>query len=362
MSRTRFWYKWEMRNGPALLRADNFTPPVRTPWGGTRIVTQYKPLSALSEKARSYACVGESWEISVEPDFPSQLEDGTPLRMWLEAAPAERLGEEHERGRMGTALLVKLIDTREPLSVQIHPSDEYSGLAAGECGKPESWYVVAREPGAGLYLGFQPGTSERDVRAALSGKGSLRELLRFVPVEPGDFFVIDAGTPHAIGAGLTLVEPQHVVPGMRGVTYRYWDWDRRYDADGNPDPNGSPRPLHVEHALKVTDFARVAREDFLDEIRLRAGTPDLARKAQFTPLCGVAGGLKSAFLSVARLAGTGTLALPSWNRLLGITVLDGALELADLVVERGRSAVVPAPFTGRTVTLKACHAIVSAVG
>src|SRR5690606_7976392 len=158
-------------------------------------------------------------------------------------------------GRTGTALLVKLIDTSEPLSVQIHPSNEYPGLSAGECGKPESWYIVAREPGAGLYLGFQRGTTEHDGRAALSGERSLRELLRFVPVEPGDFFVIDAGTPHAIGEGLTLVEPQHVVPGQRGITYRYWDWDRRYDAAGKADPQGSPRPLHVEHALRVTDFA-----------------------------------------------------------------------------------------------------------
>jgi hypothetical protein len=356
------------RPGPALLRADNFTPPTRTPWGGTRLVSQYKPARALSEVARGHACVGESWEVSVEPDFPGSLEDGTPLADWLAAAPADTLGEEHVRGRSSTALLVKLIDTAEPLSVQIHPADDYPGLAPGECGKPESWYVVAREPGAGLYLGFQRGTTEADVREALAGSRaadgtrSLRELLRFVPVEPGDFFVIDAGTPHAIGAGLTLVEPQHVVPGQRGVTYRYWDWDRRYDAHGNPDPAGAPRPLHVEHALGVTRFAEVAADDFIPQICLRAGEPQLDHAPIVTPLCGAAGGLANPFLSVARLAGTGSAALPSWQRLLGVTVLSGTLTVEGVTLERGRSAVVPAWLGGAAAQLSQCQAIVTAVG
>jgi hypothetical protein len=351
---------------PALLRADNFTPPTRTPWGGTRLVSRYKPAPALSAAARASLCVGESWEISVEPDFPSLLDDGTPLSDWLARAPAETLGEEHVRGRSGTALLVKLIDTAEPLSVQIHPNDDYAGLSPGESGKPESWYVVEREPGAGLYLGFQRGTTERDVREALEGSRagarSLRELLRFVPVEPGDFFVIDAGTPHAIGAGLTLVEPQHVAPGQRGVTYRYWDWDRRYDAHGKVDPQGAPRALHVEHALGVTRFAHVAEDEFVPQICLRAGEPQRSESPVFTPLCGAGGGLANAFLSVGRLAGTGVAALPRWQRLLGITVLDGVLRVEGVEIERGRSAVIPAWLNGAAAELSHCQAIVSAVG
>ncbi len=351
---------------PVLLRADNFAPPHRTPWGGTRLRTHYKRDDDLSPEARAMTVVGESWEISVEPDFPASLESGVPLMTWIQSAPQDALGDEYARGRSGTALLVKLIDTAEPLSVQIHPSDTYEGLTPGECGKPESWYVVDREEGAGLYLGFRRGTTERDVRAALSGdnqRGSLRDLLRFVPVEPGDFFVIDAGTPHAIGPGLTLVEPQHVVAGLRGVTYRYWDWERRYDAAGKSDPNGKARPLHVDHALAVTKWESVQSEDFISRIRSRHGAPITSKAAQCLPLCGPVsmGGIVSNWLCVHRLSGTGTVALPDFDRLHGITVLAGEVRLGDLTVGQGRACVVPACRAGMEVELNEAHAIVSAV-
>jgi mannose-6-phosphate isomerase len=344
--------------GPCLLRADNFTPPARTPWGGTRLARDYK--RAWLAEDRQSSVVGESWEISVEPDFPARLEDGTALTDYIARDPEGMLGEEHRRGRTGTALLVKLIDTHEPLSVQIHPSDDYAGLLPGECGKPESWYVVAREPGAGLYLGFRSGTTEADVRSALLGQRSLRELLRFVPVEPGDFFVIDAGTPHAIGEGLTLVEPQHVMPGLRGVTYRYWDWDRRYDAAGRACEAGVARPLHVEHALAVTAWERVQREDFAASIRVRAGEPDMDTPPQFLRLAGP-GGLSSQWLRVARLSGTGAINLPGHPGLLGITVLSGSVSVDGVTAERGRSMLVPARSGRATAQLASAHAIVSAV-
>jgi mannose-6-phosphate isomerase class I len=342
---------------PALLRADNFTPPSRTPWGGERILRDYKREHL---PARAEQRVGESWEVSVEPDFPARLEDGRLLSEYIAAHPQDVLGGEAERAHDGTALLVKLIDAREPLSVQIHPADDYLGLANGEGGKPESWYVLEREPGAGLYLGFVAGTQERDVRAALHEGRTLEPLLRFVPVEPGDFFLIDAGTPHAIGGGLTLVEPQYVTPGRRGVTYRYWDWNRRYDALGRPDPAGSARPLHVEHALAVTAWERVRTATFVESIRVRAGAPDVAAPASVLPLAG-AGALPSAFLQVVRLAGTGSTRLPALDRMLAITVVAGSLRIGDLQVERGRSAVVPARLGGAPVELVAAHAIVSAV-
>ena len=304
--------------------------------------------------------MGESWEVSVEPDFPARLDDGSLLTDFIARAPELVLGDEHRRGRQGTALLVKLIDTAEPLSVQIHPSDDYAGLAAGECGKPESWYVVAREPSAGLYLGFRPGTREEDVRAALHGDGSLKDLLRFVPVEPGDFFVIDAGTPHAIGEGLTLVEPQHVMPGLRGVTYRYWDWDRRYDAQGRAAADGNLRPLHVTHALAVTAWGRVQEPGFVAQICRRAGAAEVRAPATLTPLAGE-GGLESAWLRVARLAGTGSVRLPGGDRMLGITVLEGQVRLGATTADRGRSMVVPACLGDALVELNEAHAIVSSV-
>jgi mannose-6-phosphate isomerase len=343
---------------PALLHPHNFTPRARTPWGGTRLAARYKP-----EVGDAAQPIGESWELSSGPEFPASLEDGTPLAAWIARNPEQALGGEPRRGAPGTALLVKLLDTAEALSVQIHPSDDYGGLLPGECGKPESWYVVEREPGAGLYLGFRRGTTEREVRAALRGEGSLLPLLRFVPVEPGDFFLIDAGTPHAIGPGLLLVEPQHVTPGKRGVTYRYWDWDRRYDATGRSSSDGTPRELHVEHALSVTRWESVQADDFVARIRIRGGLPDAAGAATLLPLCGPVsvGGLVSNWLAVHRLSGTGIAPLPSLPRLCALTVLEGQVRIGTLCVERGRTAVVPASMAEAEVELSAAHAIVSSV-
>jgi mannose-6-phosphate isomerase class I len=342
---------------PALLRADNFTPMARTPWGGTRIASHYKReyLGAAAP-----GVVGESWEVSIEPDFPALLSDGTPLSAYITADPSAVLGREHVRGRSGTALLVKLLDTAQPLSVQIHPSDDYTGLLPGECGKPESWYVVEREQGAGLYLGFHPGVEEYDVREALEGGHSLEPLMRFFPVEPGDFFVIDAGMPHAIGAGITLIEPQHVLPGKRGVTYRYWDWNRRYDATGLPSSQGAPRPLHMEDALAVTDWARFQRANFVEHIRLRTAPIALSEPPVVSVLSG-ADGLPNAFLAVSRLCGSGQVALPYRDCLQSITVLAGSVRVGNLSVPRGRSAVVPACAADLPLALEAAHAIVCAV-
>jgi hypothetical protein len=247
---------------PIALRDDNFTPTSRTPWGGTRISQRYKRLEHT-------VVIGESWELSVEPDFPSITRDGEALRDVLTRDPAGYLGRESSRG--STALLVKLLDAADELSVQIHPDDGYAGLAPGESGKPECWYVTERDPGAGVYLGLREGVTEAAMREALAAGGDVSALLAFVPVEVGDFLLIDAGTAHAIGRGLTLVEPQRVVPGRRGVTYRYWDWNRRYDRDGHLDPAGAPRPLHVAHALAVTRWDAPRGDAFLAVARVRAG-------------------------------------------------------------------------------------------
>lgn len=347
---------------PVLLRPDNFTPPTRTPWGGTRLMREYKArwLAGAGGQLSREPVVGESWEVSIEPDFPGRLEDGRLLSDYIAEDPIAAVGEEARRPHGSTALLVKYIDTHDPLSVQIHPTDDYAGLLEGECGKPESWYVVEREPGAGLYLGFQRGTTEDAVRRALLEGRSLESLLRFVAVEPGDFFLIDAGTPHAIGGGLTLVEPQHVVPKKRGVTYRYWDWNRRYDALGKPSLLGAGRPLHVEHALAVTDWQRVQTDGFIDSIRLRAGLGSLSGSASWTALAGDAG-LASHWLRVGRIMGSGNLTLPTVDRMHAITVMAGEVRIGSLSIERGRSAVVPACLAGATLTLQSAHALVMAV-
>ena len=297
--------------------------------------------------------VGEAWVFSLDPAFPS-LVDGTPLADAVEST-----------------LLLKLLDAAEPLSVQIHPADDYAGLTAGQSGKPEAWYVLARDPGAGLFLGFKPGVTEARVARALAESEDVSALMHFVQVEPGDFFVIDAGTPHAIGAGVMLVEPQRVLPGWSGVTYRYWDWNRRYDAHGRADPSGEARELHVAHALAVTDWARVTRPGFVDEIRVRtevarAWDPPvqqlLTSPTLEEPSSDRRGrvAVPSKDLSVMRLAGSGSCELPDWSSqgAAALCVLEGVVELDGLIATAGQTLALVAH--GQTVELTLAHAILAA--
>ncbi|MFW5925389.1 MAG: type I phosphomannose isomerase catalytic subunit [Myxococcota bacterium] len=349
---------------PLLLRADNFTPPSRTPWGGRRILDFYKRDVPLGPDRAHLPVVGESWEVSVEPDFPSLVaEDGEPLADHIARDPAAMVGEETAARSGGCPLLIKLLDAADDLSVQIHPPDDYPPLAPDESGKPESWYVLHAEPDAGLYLGLREGVTRDALREALERGADVSALLFFVRVQPGDFFVIDAGTAHAIGRGVTLVEPQRVRPGRRGLTYRYWDWNRRYDADGQPDPEGEPRPLHLEDALAVTDWDGPRERALVDRIRHRAGPPELAGAACSEALGGPAGPVPFPALTVQRLAGTGPLALAPAPALRGLTVVEGSVRLVgsgfDVTVPCGRSAALPASLGPARLHLDHAHAVVA---
>lgn len=333
---------------PVLLAPDNFTPPHRTPWGGRRIGA-LKGWTAADP-------IGESWELSVEPSFPSRTKDGRVLDELLRRAPGPWLGAEADRG--STALLVKLLDAQDELSVQIHPRDDYEGLSEAESGKPESWYIVDREPGAGLYLGLSQGAGPEEMERALAQGDDVSELLPFVPVEPGDFFLIEAGTPHCIGGGVLLVEPQRVLPGRRGVTYRYWDWNRRYDAHGARHDEGTPRALHQRDAIAVTDWSLPRGDALLRRVRRRAGPPDPTGIARVESLAGP-DGLSSDALRVARLHGTGEVDFPRWDALVALTVLAGRVRIGPLEVGAGRTAAVPASWRGRA-SLRNAHAVLAA--
>jgi mannose-6-phosphate isomerase len=348
---------------PIPLRPDNFTQPARTPWGGRRLVTRYK---ADLLRTAPEGPVGESWELSVTPELPSATPDGTPLAELLARDPGAMLGDEAAQGRDRTALLVKWLDADENLSLQIHPPDDYPALTDDQSGKPESWYVVATEPGAGLFLGFRPETTAELVREVLASGGDLSALMAFVPVRPGDFAALDPGTPHAIGAGVTLIEPQLVLPGKRGVTYRYWDWNRRYDAYGRRADEGQPRALHLEHALAVTDWGRATDPAALATRRASLGWPTPAGAARCEPICGpeAACPVASEALRVCRLVGRGRARMPDWNVLRAVTVIEGSVTFEDagMVVNRGATVAVPAAAGALQIELTDAHAVVSAVG
>jgi mannose-6-phosphate isomerase len=139
--------------------------------------------------------------------------------------------------------LVKLIDTADNLSIQVHPGDEYAARVENSRGKTECWMILEAGPGAGIYLGFKEGVSHDDFYKAVKSGAEVQNLLRFYPVSPGDFFFVPAGSIHAIGAGVFLAEVQQ----SSGITYRAWDWNR-------VDQSGKPRELHLEKALDVINF------------------------------------------------------------------------------------------------------------
>jgi len=350
------WDKVGPRNWrrPLLLQPDNFTPPARTPWGGRRIADELKRNAGL----RMGGVVGEAWELSVEPDFPSRVVDGPTLDEVLRSDPA-LLGAEAAIG--STALLVKLIDAADDLSVQIHPTDADPLLAADESGKPEAWYIIDADPGAGLYLGLRDGVSRQDIETAIDHQGEVDALMSFVPVSPGDVFLIDPGTPHAIGKGVLLLEPQRVSPGKRGLTYRYWDWNRKYDPAGQLDPGGQPRALDRERALAVTDWEAPRADALLDRARHRAGPAAIGDSARMEILAGIDGPLRSDVFSLQRLAGSGNLELAPGARLRSLTVLDGCLVLHDgettFELVRGQTAALPACLGSLHVELDGAHAM-----
>lgn len=210
-------------------------------WGGERLKKEYN-------KTADCTPLAESWELSCHKDGPSVIasgsDEGRTLPEYMEAHPG-CIGTKHKGGVF--PVLIKLIDAAKPLSVQVHPNDEYAQRVEGEPGKTEMWYVVDAVPGAELYYGFKQETSREEAERRIAD-GTLTEILNAVPVKKGDVFFIEAGTVHAIGAGILIAEIQQ----NSNTTYRVFDY-------GRVGADGKPRALHVEKALEVSRLAPPAR-------------------------------------------------------------------------------------------------------
>lgn len=207
-------------------------------WGGTKLKTDY-------HKESHMPVLAESWECSVHPDGPSYVSggifQGRTLQSVLEENPAF-LGT-HPNKDMGLPILVKLIDAREKLSVQVHPDDEYAAkYEKGSLGKTEMWYVLEAEADAEITYGFVRNMDRKLLLDALK-TNAIEKYLHRVKIEKDDVFYVEAGTVHGIGAGAVIVEIQE----NSNLTYRLYDYDR-------VDRNGKKRPLHIEKALDVVDY------------------------------------------------------------------------------------------------------------
>ena len=196
-------------------------------WGGRK-------LEGLYGRNNGGSKISESWEVSVHPDGPSKLENGGTLAQYLADCP-EAVSPK------GGALpvLIKYIDAADNLSVQVHPGDEYARKYENDNGKTEMWYIVQADEGAGIYCGFREDTDKVLFKQKVSD-GTVEELLNFIHVKAGDCFLIEAGTVHAIGAGLMVAEVQQ----SSNLTYRVYDY-------GRVGADGKPRELHIDKALAV---------------------------------------------------------------------------------------------------------------
>lgn len=214
-------------------------------WGGSRLNDDFS-------KNINMQPLAETWECSTHPDGPSVIAsgefEGMELAELLRRFP-EFIGEHPrsnpylEAGEL--PILIKFIDAKKDLSVQVHPDDEYARNKEGELfGKTEMWYVLDAAKDAKLVYGFYHDMDKKKLRHSIEN-GTVEKYLQKVPVHRDDVFFIEAGTVHAIGAGALIAEIQE----NSNLTYRLYDYNRR-------DKQGKLRELHVDKALDVVDLRR----------------------------------------------------------------------------------------------------------
>lgn len=289
-------------------------------WGGTRLKNEYN-----YETEKEIAA--EAWVLSCHKDGADTVVNGSLAGKTL--AEVIELWGDKAIGKKAAAfpyfpLLIKLIDAKDRLSVQVHPDDEYALKNEGEFGKTEMWYVVDCDEGAKLIYGFNREVSKVEFEQRIKDN-TLQEICNYVPVHKGDVFFISAGTLHAIGAGILIAEVQQ----NSNTTYRVSDYGR-LGADGKP------RPLHIEKALEVTkrtppvlpygSVGEIKKENFGSVRKLASCdlfTAELLSLDGETDLC-----LRDSFIS--------------------LLVLSGELNIAwgggSLSAKKGGSIFIPADF------------------
>lgn len=279
-------------------------------WGGTKL----REYGKISDKDT----IAESWELSCHPDGESVIADGEFAGMTLSAflrEHPEAAGKSCERFDR-FPVLVKLIDARDNLSVQVHPDDAYALANEGEYGKTEMWYIVEAEPDAELIYGFKESITKEEFRRAIEENTLLKKVNR-VPVKKGDVFFIEAGTLHAIGKGILIAEIQQ----NSNTTYRVYDY-------GRVGADGKPRELHVEKALAVTNL-----------------TPAVNTAPPDTGIAGhrILGSCEYFFANLTELKGDGNVSPSGFRHYL---VLDGEAVLhcgaESFPLTKGTSVFVPA--------------------
>ena len=267
-------------------------------WGGEKLKTKY------GKQTDKTPCA-ESWELSFHKDGLTRLANRKTL---AETVTEKDLGE-NVKDFPFFPVLIKFIDAKDNLSVQVHPSDEYALKNENSFGKTEMWYIVEAEQGAGIYLGFNRDVTKEEYETAIKEK-RLTELLNFYEVKAGECYFIPSGTIHAIGKGCLICEIQQ----NSNLTYRVYDYGRK-------DKNGNERELHIEKALQVTKLT----------------------KQKSTPLTGDMLGL-SKYFTVKKLCVKNEILCADSKTFQCLTCVKGQGEIDGQVIQMGDSFFVPAHY------------------
>lgn len=288
-------------------------------WGGNRLKTDYGFESDLNN-------IAEAWMLCAREDGDNVIVNGDFAGMsFTEFVKNNKFvlgtkGQKYEE----FPLLIKFIDAKADLSVQVHPDDEYAKLHENSYGKTEAWYILDCDEGAQLIYGFNKKLSREEFKKSIEDNTFL-DYVNKVTVKKGDVFFINAGTLHAIGSGILLAEVQQNC----NTTYRVYDYNRLV--------NGKPRELHVEKALDVTDTVPPTRNGDPDS------APVINGDATEQALC------QCEFFKMDTIDVNGTHSLDvSDESFLSLLVLEGKGEVSGLEVVAGDSIFIPAGF-GKTV-------------
>ena len=280
-------------------------------WGGSKLKTEFHKNVDLDR-------VAESWELAAHKDGTSGFDGETFSLADLFENHRELIGTNAEKFER-FPMIIKLIDAKNNLSVQVHPSDEYALKNENSYGKTEMWYVVEAEEGAGLYVGFNRDVTEAEFRALIA-ENRLQEVLNFIPVKPGEWFFIEAGTVHAIGKGVVIAEVQQ----NSNLTYRLYDY-------GRVGADGKPRELHVEKGVKVS--------------KLTAYVPDKRTSCEYFSCESIA------------LSGSRTFTADKTS-FVAFVIMDGSLSVAGREYQKGDTVFVPAGYGEFTLTGEAKFVLV----
>lgn len=210
-------------------------------WGGNRLESEFGFKSGFEKTA-------EAWILSSHADGNNVIDNGQFKGLTLRQLLSENPQFIKKGNSADFPVLIKFIDAKDNLSVQVHPGEEYAVKNENDHGKTEAWFILDAEEDAQLILGFKNEISKEELRSAIEND-TILESVNSVKVKKGEIYFIPSGTMHAIGKGILICEIQQ----NSNVTYRLYDYGRLQ--------NGKKRPLHVEKALDVLDFKPYAYDN-----------------------------------------------------------------------------------------------------